>query len=269
MIFQLVLTLFLFVTPGENMPERGICAHRGAMDTYPENTLAAFREAVRLGVQMIEWDVRMTRDGGLVIMHDPTVDRTTDGHGAVSEKTLAEIKQLDAGSWKSAAFKGERVPTLEEALEIIPDNIWLNVHIKGKSRELGRAVAGVIVKDHRLHQAFLTCREETAAGARQVQGNIMICNSERPAPGSDIDYAELSIRLKSNFVQFVRTDLGKNMPAMISKLKAHRIRINFYSSDDPVEMKQLFDSGIDFILVNHCAEALRVTDRMGIKRTNE
>ena len=269
MIFQLVLTLFLFFGSERDMPERGVCAHRGAMDTHPENTVPAFREAVRLGVQMIELDVRMTKDGHLVIMHDPTVDRTTDGHGAVAEKTLQEIEQLDAGSWKSPEFKGVRVPTFEEVLEVIPDNIWLNVHVKGSSRELGKAVARVVVKENRSHQAFLTCREKTAAGARQVKKEILICNSERPAAGDDMDYADLSIRLKSNFVQFVRTDLGQNMAEMISKLKAHQIRINFYESDDPTEMMQLFNSGIDFILVNHAANALKVTDSMGIKRTNQ
>ncbi len=268
MIFHLILTLSLIFSTKIDLPERGICAHRGARDTYPENTLPAFREAVRLGVQMVEFDVRMTKDGHLVILHDETVDRTTDGHGPVAEKTLEEVRQLDAGTWKSTKFKGVRIPTLQEALAVFPPNIWLNVHVKGSSRELGMVVARVLVKENRLHQAFLTCRQETAAGAKQVNEKIMICNSERPSGGDNENYADLSIRLKSNFVQFVRTDLGQKMTDMISELKAHRIRINFYYSDNPSEMRELFDSGIDFILVNHAAKALEVTDLMGIKRTN-
>ena len=85
------------------MPSRGICAHRGASDTHPENTLAAFREAIRLGVHMIEFDVALSKDGQLVLMHDTTVDRTTHGNGPVSELTLAELKKLDAVGSKNSA----------------------------------------------------------------------------------------------------------------------------------------------------------------------
>jgi glycerophosphoryl diester phosphodiesterase len=87
------------------MPTRGICAHRGVSDSHPENTIAAFREAIRLGTQMIELDVALSSDGKLVLMHDYTVDRTTDGSGRVEELMLADLKQLDAGSWKGSRFK--------------------------------------------------------------------------------------------------------------------------------------------------------------------
>ena len=89
------------------LPKRGLCAHRGAMDTHPENTLSAFREAIRSGAHMIEFDVRLTADGVPVIIHDPSVDRTTDGEGEVGGLTCAEIKELDAGKWKGPEFEGE------------------------------------------------------------------------------------------------------------------------------------------------------------------
>lgn len=93
--------------------------HRGTVHLAPENTLAAFRKAIELGLDLIEIDVRETRDGHLVIMHDATVDRTTNGKGRVADLTLEEIKRLDAGSWFSPKFAGERVPTLEEALDLM------------------------------------------------------------------------------------------------------------------------------------------------------
>ncbi len=80
-----------------DLPIRGICAYRGASNTYPENTRASFREAIRLGAHMIEMDVCFTKDRQLALMHDVTVDRTTNGSGTVSELTLEEIKRLDAG----------------------------------------------------------------------------------------------------------------------------------------------------------------------------
>ncbi|MEQ9583273.1 MAG: glycerophosphodiester phosphodiesterase family protein, partial [Arenibacter sp.] len=123
-----------------SMPEKGICAHRGANETHPENTLAAFEEAIRLGAQMIELDVQMTKDHQLVIMHDDKVNRTTNRRGQVREYTLRKLKKLDAGKWKSKEFKKERVPTLKEALDIMPKNIWLNIHLKG-DESLGAATA--------------------------------------------------------------------------------------------------------------------------------
>jgi len=90
--------------------------HRGNPDEFPENTLASFRSAIDLGVDVIECDVHLTADGQPVVIHDHLLDRTTSGRGLVRDLTLAEIKQLDAGSWKSAAFRDERVPTLAEAV---------------------------------------------------------------------------------------------------------------------------------------------------------
>ena len=104
------------------MPKRGICAHRGAMSTHPENTLTAFREAIRLGVHQIELDVYLLKDGNLAVIHDATVDRTTDGHGRVADMTVEKIKKLDAGSKKDPKFAGERIPTLDEALALDPED---------------------------------------------------------------------------------------------------------------------------------------------------
>ena len=109
-----------------------VAAHRGWPDKYPENTLESFRAAEALGVDQLEFDVRITKDDELVIIHDPTVDRTTDGTGLVCEKTLAELKQLDAGSFKGPEFAGCRIPTLIELMELIKDNktITLDVELK-------------------------------------------------------------------------------------------------------------------------------------------
>lgn len=93
--------------------------HRGLSPGFPENTVAAFKNSVALGVDVIEIDLRPTRDGHVVVMHDDTVDRTTDGTGPVRDLTLEEIKALDAGSYVSAEFAGEEVPTLDEALEAV------------------------------------------------------------------------------------------------------------------------------------------------------
>jgi len=107
-----------------------LVAHRGASAAAPENTVAAFRAAWREGADAIENDWRLTRDGRIVCMHDATVDRTTDGKGAVSALGFAEIRALDAGRWKGDAWKAEKVPTLAEMLAAVPAGKRTFVEIK-------------------------------------------------------------------------------------------------------------------------------------------
>jgi glycerophosphoryl diester phosphodiesterase len=109
--------------------------HRGLSPDFPENTVAAFRNSVALGADVIEIDLRPTQDGHIVIMHDATVDRTTDGAGAVRDLTLEQVRTLDAGSYVSAGFAGEQVPTFEEALEAVKGTgVRLLLDIKDSSQ---------------------------------------------------------------------------------------------------------------------------------------
>ena len=107
-----------------------LIAHRGSSGEAPENTIAAFRLAVEQGADMLELDVRMTRDGELVVLHDRTLRRTTDGSGSVYAWTLKELKKLDAGSWFDPGFAGERIPTLREVLNMLPPRVGLNIEVK-------------------------------------------------------------------------------------------------------------------------------------------
>jgi len=111
-----------------------VSAHRGLKCACPENTIPAFRRALEAGVDMLEFDLRLTKDKRLAIIHDDTVDRTTNGTGAVSEYTWAELQRLDAGGWFDKAFEGCRVPALEELCELLAASganaPLLNVEIK-------------------------------------------------------------------------------------------------------------------------------------------
>lgn len=109
-----------------------VAAHRGWSEKYPENTMESFCAAVELGVDQLEFDVRVTKDNELVVIHDATVDRTTDGTGLVCEKTLQELKALDAGGHKGEQFHGCKIPTLRELMELVKDHetITLDVELK-------------------------------------------------------------------------------------------------------------------------------------------
>lgn len=111
-------------------------AHRGYSETYPENTLLAIEKAFDAGADRVETDLGLTRDGHVVLMHDRTVDRTTDGSGRVASFTLEDIQRLDAGSWKDQRFAGERVPSLADALEVAEGRGELNLEIKTNARTL-------------------------------------------------------------------------------------------------------------------------------------
>ena len=109
-----------------------VAAHRGCSTAYPENTMEAFRAAIDVGVDQIELDVRVTRDNEIVIIHDATVDRTTNGTGKVRDKLLSELKALDAGSYKDAKFAGAKIPTFIEFMELIKDHPTMTVDIELK-----------------------------------------------------------------------------------------------------------------------------------------
>lgn len=112
-----------------------IIAHRGSSVNRPENTLASFDEALRVGADGIELDVQQTKDGHLVVIHDVTVDRTTDGSGYIKDLTLAQLKELDAGTWFDKSFMGERIPSLSEVFELLEDRHFrgiLNIELKMK-----------------------------------------------------------------------------------------------------------------------------------------
>ena len=107
-----------------------IMGHRGYQARYPENTLVSFLAAVEAGAQFVELDVTLTRDQQVVIMHDDTVDRTTNGSGRVSDYDLEALQQLDAGSWFHPRFSGERIPSLDEVLEKVAPKAHINIEIK-------------------------------------------------------------------------------------------------------------------------------------------
>jgi glycerophosphoryl diester phosphodiesterase len=126
-----------YLLKGLNLPL--VIGHRGAAAHAPENTLAGFHAAKVLGCAWVEFDVRLTADGALVVCHDDKLDRTTDGHGRISKLPFAALQAFDAGRWFTARFAGERIPTLDAALGLCRElGLGVNVEIKA---ERGRASA--------------------------------------------------------------------------------------------------------------------------------
>jgi glycerophosphoryl diester phosphodiesterase len=127
-----------------------VIGHRGAAAHAPENTLIGLRKAHRLGARWVEFDVRLTRDRRLVLLHDDTLDRTTDGRGPAAALTLAEIQKLDAGAKFGRAFTAEPVPSLDDAIEVLAElGLGANIEMKCTPREAGataRALAAALAE---------------------------------------------------------------------------------------------------------------------------
>ncbi len=123
-----------------------IIAHRGASAERPECTLSAFARAIEVGATAVEMDVRTTRDGKLYLLHDATLNRTTDSEGTASDKTLAQLKELDAGSWFDKKYQGERIPELREALQQCKTKIDVLLDLKEQGTKYAHQVAAEVIK---------------------------------------------------------------------------------------------------------------------------
>ncbi|MGD9344962.1 MAG: glycerophosphodiester phosphodiesterase family protein [Candidatus Aminicenantes bacterium] len=135
-----LLCLMIFITCSQEKSANIIVmAHRGASAAAPENTLAAYKKAIEMGADYAELDVRQTKDGAIVLMHDKTVHRTTGVKGFVWDFTLEELKKLEAGSWFGEEFRGEPIPTLEEVIRLVGGRMKLNIEVKISENEPGIA----------------------------------------------------------------------------------------------------------------------------------
>lgn len=147
-----------------------IIAHRGASNPAPENTLAAFRLAKRLGADGIECDVQLTKDHQLVIAHDYFTDDHTGVKGDIYDMTLAELRQLDFGKWKSPEYEGEKIPTLDEVLEVGRDMKMLHIELKpylDRDADFPERVVEAVCNAHMEDQVVLTSFQYGLAGPHQ------------------------------------------------------------------------------------------------------
>jgi glycerophosphoryl diester phosphodiesterase len=235
----------------------GCCAHRGETEKTPENTLPAFEAALELSVDMIEFDLRVTADGHVVVMHDATVDRTTDGTGEIANLTLEQIKRLDAGSWHSLRFAGTSVPTLDEVLQIMPPSVLLNMELKGGERLVERVLEQVTARDM-MDQCLLAARADQAALARSLQPQVRIIDMQRQ------ETAELYIAHTADtgaqFLQFPRPQVTEEAVARCHELG---ITVNVFKSDEPEDQRLLIGWGVDFILTDRPDVLMQTLGRAG------
>ncbi len=225
-----------------------LIAHRGASGHAPENTLAAFRKAVAQGVAFIETDLQLTRDTHLVAIHDDTVNRTTNGQGAVHDLSLDEIRKLDAGSWFGSEFAGERIPTLEEILdfskkhdvvfylELKPAGSWGGEHaLIGALRKSGEIARTVVISFDAGILAAVRKIEPTLMTGLLYEGNI----------DDPLDKAlEIGARQLC-----VRGDLVT--PWLLGQARRRDLQIVAWTVNQGAHMRLLMAAGIDGIMSDY------------------
>lgn len=237
-------------------------AHRGAAGQYPENTMLAFSKAIEFGATGIETDVQMTKDGQLVLIHDENVHRTTGVQGWVKDLTLAEIKELDAGSWYSSDFQGERIPTLVELLELAKDrDIILNLELKNGVviyPELEEKVIQV-VRDYNMEQRIVISSFNHYSLAK--------CKQIAPEISTGILYME-GLYEPWNYAK----TLGAHalhaykyavLPEWVAMAGQEGIVYHPFTVNEPQEMERLLEAGVAGIITDYPEVLSEILTRLG------
>jgi len=229
-----------------------IMAHRGDQKHAPENTLAAFRKAITIGADCIELDVRRTRDGHLVVIHDEKVDRTTDGSGRVAGLSLAELKRLDAGSWFSPEFAGERIPTFEETVALIAPALPWATEIKEPPGAIEAQVLETLTGAGVLWRTVIT----------SFNADVLLRVKElEPAAktgliGSDPALLERAIAAGASWIDPYKDGCT---PELVAAAHSAGIRLTTWIVDDPEELRRFEAMGVDRITANDPERVLRAS----------
>jgi len=230
-----------------------IIAHRGFRAKYPENTLIAFQAALDAGVTMIELDVTQTRDGKLVVMHDITLDRTTNGRGPVNGYFLKELKKLDAGSWFNPVFASQHVPELEEVLELVQGRALINIEIKPNpdniphpSDAIERQVVELVNRKNAHDAVLISSFDRAILEKIKLLANPppLALISRDPADSSTLTFCR---RLKIFSWHPNHAILSYEQ---VNLMHSAGIRVFPYNADTPEEVKRMFDLNVDGIISN-------------------
>ncbi|RDW18367.1 glycerophosphodiester phosphodiesterase [Oceanobacillus arenosus] len=238
-----------------------IYGHRGCMGTYPENTLLGFRKAIEQGVDGLELDVQLTKDGEVVVIHDEILDRTTDGNGYIKDSKLQEVKQFSAGAnyahfpnYDEATWVAERVPTLQEVLELLsPYDTELNIELKTS-----------LINYEGIEEKVLSLVEQFGNGRKIIYSSFHLPTLLRIKNiDQDAEIAWLLDQRISHPLDYIQSldlealHLSKHVVLSdVYYLKDFFDKIRVWTVNDKDEIKQLLDLNVDAIITDFPGRAL-------------
>jgi len=236
-----------------------ITAHRGASGWAPENTLAAFSKAIEMGSDYSELDVRLSKDGVVVLSHDDSLRRTTKEPGAVRDYTLAELKRFDAGSWFGAEFAGEQIPTLQEVMRLVKGKMKLNIEVKitRAEPEVAQKVIEVIRAEQFDKECMITSFDQaTIEKVAELAPDIPIGFIFTEKTTVDVfagKWPILSVRYSAVDADF------------IAKARQAGKKIHVWTVNDEKMMRELIDLKVDGIITNYPDRLKKVLTEAPIK----
>lgn len=258
-------------------PRPRVFAHRGASGTAPENTLPAFERAIEMGADILEMDVHATSDGHIVVIHDPVVDRVTNGTGRVSELTLEDIKKLDAGyrhspdGGKTFPYRGKGVtiPTLREVAEAFP-NIPFNIEVKESELPNERSVFRVLNQLNHLHLTLLAAENDA------MMQRIRALDSAIPTNfcGSEVlgfiqrmnlnDWNGYAPPGKALQIPETYGDIRLLTPVLLEAAQGFGIEVHIWTVNAVADMRRMLEMGVDGVMTDHPERLLKVVRELGL-----
>lgn len=236
-----------------------IVAHRGASKDAPENTLAALRLGWEQKADACELDCYLTKDGQIAVIHDATTKRTAGKDARVVEQTLAELRELDAGIWKGPQWKGEKIPTLREALDIIPNGRQLFIEVKCGPEilpELQKVITASGKKPEQLVIIAFDFEVVKQARERMPQIDAYYLRSYKKDKETGALPDPIALLRKAKDAKLTGLDLDFKFPidkAYIEKAKAEGLKIQVWTVDDPAVARRLATAGVQGITTNRPA----------------
>lgn len=228
-----------------------VAAHRGANKAAPENTLAAVRKAIEQGADLVEIDIRQTQDGHLILMHDSMLEKTTNGEGAVGDKTLEELRKLDAGAWFGPEFQGETIPTLEEAFEELRGKAYPDFDLKSASPEVFVAALRAELEktpDLFAHSGLYCGNLELRRQVVELEPRIRVRHTVR---NGEIGLASALAEFNPPLVNVEWSDFTESLVRRIH-LAGKKTVVNTHGSHDTeFKMTAAIDAGADVIMTDH------------------
>jgi glycerophosphoryl diester phosphodiesterase len=242
-------------------------AHRGHSIAYPENTLEAYRKAIALGVEMIECDVNITRDGKLVMMHDSTLDRTTTGSGRVSAATWQEIQGLDAGRKFKPEFVGVKVPSTEETLLLYREaGILSCFEVKGadgdESNRIALGLVELFMKHDMLGKAFMSSYHHEALQLAMSKCPELLLAPERLPDDAPADPPEAVRQARSFSAPVLQHQYTVLTAEVVRVLHENEIAVWSWSTTDESSMVFSLELGADALMGDDVELMLEVLNRM-------
>lgn len=229
------------------MPYPRVCAHRGFKAVLPENSLSAFGAAVAMGAEEIEFDLWFTKDGEVVSIHDPTLERVSNGTGKVWTYTLDELRELDFGSKHGEAFAGMKIPTFEDILKKFACHCIMNIHLKtggDKPEYLGKVVELIKKYDCEKYVYIMCGKDEVLERLQREFPEIQRCCGGGDGKWEIVDRA---IKYGCKKLQFFKECCTREM---VERAHAHGIVCNAFFADTPEMANEYLDMGVDTILTN-------------------